>query len=291
MLPLGDFKITRIEEMALAEPTALFAEWTPEIGKQNPWFDQRYYDEEAQTFVISVHSWLVKTPNQTILIDTSGGNGKERPASPRFANLNTPFLERLQAAGATPEDVDLVLLTHLHVDHVGWNTRLVDGRWVPTFPNATYVMPWVEVEWRDPKRGAADKPPATHFTFNDSIQPILDSGKAKLVEGNETVADGVDLMPIPGHAPGQMAVRLRSRGEEALFIADAMHQPIQVHYPEWNSKFCEDQELARKTRATLLAYCADHNSLICPGHFGAPYCGYVRRSGSGYVFVPSEQTP
>ncbi len=291
MISVGDFRITRIEEVVLAEPAALFTEWTPEIGKQNPWFDKRYYDAATQTFVISVHSWLVKSPRQTILVDTSGGNDKERPASPRFAHLKTPFLERLKAAGASPEDIDLVLLTHLHVDHVGWNTRLVDGRWVPTFPNAAYVMPRIEVEWRDPKRGAADKPPATHFTFKDSIQPILDAGKARLVEGNETIAEGIDLMPIPGHAPGQMAVRLRSQGKEALFIADAMHQPIQVHYPEWNSKFCEDQELARKTRKTLLDYCADHNSLICPGHFGAPYCGTVRRSGSGFVFVPSEQVP
>ena len=291
MLSVGDFKVTRIEDLVLAEPTALFAEWTPAIGEQHRWFDKRYYDAAAQTFTISVHSWLVKTPNQTILIDTSGGNDKDRPTSPRFANLKTPFLERLRAAGVTPEEVDLVLLTHLHVDHVGWNTRLIDGRWVPTFPNAIYVMPRIEVEWRDPKRGAADKPPAAHFTFNDSIQPILDSGKARLVEGNETIAEGIDLMPLPGHAPGQMAVRLRSGGKEALFIADAMHQPIQVCYPEWNSKFCEDQVLARTTRKRLLAYCADYDSLICPGHFGAPYCGYVRRGGDGFIFVPSEQTP
>ncbi|MFI5011580.1 MAG: MBL fold metallo-hydrolase [Hyphomicrobiales bacterium] len=292
MLRIGDCTIERIEETVLAEPSSIFVEWNAEIARENgAWLTPAYYDPAGDAFITSIHSWLVKTPRHTILIDCCGGNGKSRPLSPRFDHLDRPFLERLKAAGAEPGDVDIVINTHLHVDHVGWNTRLLDGQWVPTFANATYWLPRVEREFRDPKMGAAGKPPASHLIFLDSVQPILDSGKAKLVEGNEAVADGVDLMPIPGHAPGQMAVRLTAGGEEALFIADVMHQPIQIYYPHWNSRYCEDQELARRTRRQVLDYCVAHDSIILPGHFGAPHCGRVIRKGDGFAFAASATTP
>jgi len=153
MLLLGDIEIRRIEETVLKEPTTLFAEWRKEIEDERPsWLASDFYLPAADAFVISIHSWLLRTKRQTILIDTCGGNAKERPASPRFHHLDTPYLERLRQAGVVPEKVDYVICTHLHVDHVGWNTRLVDGRWVPTFSNATYVLSRLECEARDPKR-------------------------------------------------------------------------------------------------------------------------------------------
>jgi glyoxylase-like metal-dependent hydrolase (beta-lactamase superfamily II) len=292
MIRIGDVEIRRIEEIVVLEPSSVFAEWRKEMAHEyRAWLGPNFYDQDSDAFVTSVHSWLVKTPEQTILIDTASGNGKERPLSPRFNNLSLPYLARLRAAGAAPEDIDLVILTHLHIDHVGWNTRRVDGRWVPTFPNATYMMSRAEREVRDPKLGASMKPQAANLPFIDSVQPVLDAGLAKIVEGNETIAEGIDLMPVPGHAPGMMAVRVRSRGKEALFIGDVMHQPVQVYRPEWNSKYCEDQDLARATRRKVLDYSAERGNLILPVHFGAPYCGRVTKRGVGYEFVPSETMP
>jgi len=288
MIKIGDIEIIRIEEMMLAEPLASFAGiGNEELLAQRSWHGPNFFNENEQSFVTSIHVWLVKTPKQIILVDTGGGNGKNRPLSPRFHMREVAFLKELSNHGVNPEDVNLVLLTHLHVDHVGWNTMLVDGKWVPTFPNATYVISAKEIEASDPKQGGASRPPGAQLPFIDSVQPIIDAGLVRLVEGNETITDGIDLMPIPGHSPGQIAVRIRSAGKEALFIADTMHQPIQVYYPAVNSKYCNDQELARQTRAKVLAYAADHQALILPGHFGKPYAGYVERNGSdGFIFVP-----
>ena len=127
--------------------------------------------------------------------------------------------------------------------------------------------------------------------YNDSVKPVLDAGLVRIVAGSENLAPGIDLMPTPGHAPGQMAVRLRSGGKEALFIADVMHNPIQISHPDWNSKYCENQDMAAETRARVLRHAAEHGSLILPGHFGEPHCGYVRQGAGGYVFEPSGELP
>ena len=145
MVRIGEIEVTRIEELNLTEPPIMFAEWRKEMAEDyRDWLLPDFYIPETDSFHVSIHSWLLKTPSHTIVIDTCGGNDKQRPASPRFHQLNTPYLERLKAAGVAPEDVDLVICTHFHVDHVGWNTRLVDGRWVPTFPKATYILSRIE---------------------------------------------------------------------------------------------------------------------------------------------------
>jgi glyoxylase-like metal-dependent hydrolase (beta-lactamase superfamily II) len=287
MLSIGNVEITRIEEVVLNEPTTLFADWNDSVlERQRDLMIPHCFNVKDHVFYASIHSYLINTLGQTILIDTCGGNDKPRPASPRFHMLNIPWLDRLKAAGATPEDIDTVICTHLHVDHVGWNTRLVDGEWVPTFPKAKYVFPRIEVERRDPKRGAADKPPATHHVFLDSVLPILEAGKAQLVEGTERWTDEIDFMPTPGHAPGQMAVRLRTGGEEVVFTADVMHQPVQVFNPTWSSKYCEDPVLATATRRRMFDYFAENKSLVFPAHFGFPHGGYISRRGGGYDFKP-----
>lgn len=291
MITIGDFQLSRVEEIVLDEETTLFEGWGEEaLARHQGWMAPNFYNEERKVFFSTIQCWVLKTPDKTIIIDTCGGNDKERPLSPRFDHLSLPFLERLADAGVKPEDVDIVILTHLHVDHVGWNTRLVDGKWVPTFPNAEYVISATELEVRDPKRGAASRPPASWNTFNDSVQPLLDAGKVRVVEGNETLMPGVKLVPIPGHAPGQMGVLVNSGGEEAFFIADVMHNPVQIYHPDWNSKYCENQPLARETRADVLKHAADNGTLLIPGHFGKPHCGYVRREGDGYRFEASSGT-
>jgi glyoxylase-like metal-dependent hydrolase (beta-lactamase superfamily II) len=292
MIKVGKAEISRIEEVVLDEQPSLFSGWTDEtLAKHRDLMVPNFYDPKAGAFRANIHSWLVKLGGKVILIDTCGGNFKDRPASPRFHQLNFPYLERLKAAGVTPADVDTVICTHLHIDHVGWNTHLVDGKWVPTFTNAKYIFPRIEVEWRDPKRGAKEKPPAVNLPFIDSVQPILDAGMATLVEGTERFGDEIDFMPTPGHAPGQMAVRLRSGGEEALFVADISHQPIQVYYPDWSSKYCEDPKLATQTRRRMFEYLADNKSLMLPGHYGPPHGGYIMRSGEGFELKLPDATP
>lgn len=293
MIKIGKYEIHRIEEVVLREKTALFADWNETaVDPIRDWFVGDYYSPESDSFTTSIHSWLIRGPDLTILIDTAGGNDKPRPASPRFDHAKTPFLANLASAGVQPDDVDYVLLTHLHIDHVGWNTKLVDGEWRPTFKNAVYVMSETELEWRDPEKGAKGKSADASLPFVDSVQPILDQAQVRIVKGDEKqFLPDIDFVPIPGHAPGMMAVRLQDQGDEALFIADVMHQPIQVYNPEWSSRYCEDQALASKTRADILAYAAETGCLVLPAHFGGSHCGYIDRDGEGYSYRPSKIAP
>jgi len=285
MFRFGEVEISVVPELMLREPTSLYPDFAPEVAQAElSWLAPHFYDPASQTFASSIHTYVLRFPDRLVIVDTGGGNAKDRPASPRFHQLNEPYLERLALAGVTPEAVDLVVLTHLHVDHVGWNTKLSDGRWVPTFPKARYVFSAIERDARDPARGGASKPTAYQDIFRDSVQPVIDSGQAWIVEGTETLAPRLDLMPIPGHAPGQMAVRIRSQGQEALLIGDVMHQPLQVSAPHWNSRYCEDQETARATRLKLLDYAAETGCAIFAGHFAHPHGGHVRRDGEGYRF-------
>jgi glyoxylase-like metal-dependent hydrolase (beta-lactamase superfamily II) len=243
------------------------------------------FDASEGAFVVSIHSWLVRTKRHTILIDACSGNHKDRPLSPRFHRLDTPFLSRLHAAGADPAEIDYVMCTHFHVDHVGWNTHLRDGRWVPTFPKAKYVFSRAERDRWDPQRGAANKPVGTHAVYLDSVLPVIEAGQDLMVEGEDEIAGCLRIMPTPGHTPGHVSIRLLSGGREGIFTGDVMHQPIQIYYPAWNSRYCEDQEAARRTRRRLLEHAAERDSLLMPTHFGAPHMGRVQRKGDGFTFT------
>lgn len=292
MIRIGDVVISRVEETLLREDTSLFAEWTPEMAPAyRELVKPGLYDTEAKAFIVSVHSWLVRANGKTIVIDTCGGNCKERPNSPRFHRFNFPFLDRLQAAGAAPQDVDYVICTHLHVDHVGWNTTLVDGEWVPTFPNATYIISRAENDACDASKTGHEVPAWLLGPYLDSVKPVIEAGQVKFVEGNEQLLDSVDLMPTPGHSPGQMAVRVCSGDDEALFVGDVTHQPLQVLNPAWNSKYCQNAAGARDTRMRVFEYCAERNCLMLPAHYARPHYGRVSRKGDSFTFLPGDVLP
>jgi glyoxylase-like metal-dependent hydrolase (beta-lactamase superfamily II) len=283
---IGDVTITRIEEQMGPGFAAemLLPDWDPEILKEpGAWLSPHYYEADTGRFITSIHSWLIKTPHHTILVDTCCGNAKNRPGFPRFHMLDTPWLDRLRAAGAAPEDIDYILCTHLHVDHVGWNTRLLDGRWVPTFPNAKYVMSRVDAEYFDPTRNPT-LPEGSIAVFNDSVLPVIESGQATLVEMNDAIGDLITISPAPGHSPGHIVLTLKSQGETAMFIGDVMHQPIQVYRPEWSSRFCFDPKQAAISRVAVLETCAELGCRMLPTHFGTPHLGWVRRQPSGFRF-------
>lgn len=274
-----------------AEPQAL----ERHLGRPEP----GSFDPTTGTLIQSIHTWLVRTPHHTILIDTATGNDKNRPDIPPLDRLNEPFLARLAAAGVTPEDVDFVLLTHVHADHVGWNTRLVDGRWMPTFPNATYIFSRVEQAYGeslapgaeatgaarpDPALGPVLRKPADHV-YDDSVRPVIDAGLAKLiaVDGGE-VMEGISFIPTPGHSIDHASIRLVSRGEQALFAGDVMHHPLQVYEPALNSCFCEFPEAALRSRAFVLEDAAESGATVFTTHFAQSSVGRLKRTGGRFAW-------
>lgn len=288
-LRVGDFKVLRVHEIELALRSTLLPDWRPGRAPMNSaGLAPDFYDLENDLFKLSIHSWLLRRGALRILIDTCAGNQKYRPAFKLLHELDTPWLSRLGQAGVLPEQVDFVVCTHFHVDHVGWNTRFVDHRWVPTFPNARYIFPRLEREALDPAFGIARAGSSEHAIYLDSILPVIEAGQAVFVEGGESLTPGVDLMPVPGHSKGQIAVRVRSRGDEAMFVGDVVHHPLQIDHPEWNSSRCEDPVMARDTRLRVLHHCARNASLLAPAHFARPHCGKVERDSSGFRFLPTE---
>jgi glyoxylase-like metal-dependent hydrolase (beta-lactamase superfamily II) len=227
-----------------------------------------------------VHSFVVETGDLTLLVDTGIGNDKPRDGGPPFHMLQTGFLEDLAAAGFKPEAVDLVLCTHLHVDHVGWNTRLLDGRWVPTFPRARYLV--VREEWT---HWAAQADEGARTIMADSVRPVLEAGLVDLVAPDHRISPELSLWPTPGHTPGHVSLHLSAGGREAVITGDLMHHPIQCAEPDWASRFCTDPEAARRTRRAFLARCAEQDLLVLGTHFHAETAGRVVRHGEAWRFT------
>jgi glyoxylase-like metal-dependent hydrolase (beta-lactamase superfamily II) len=251
------------------------------------WMVPVHYSPEEDRLVLSIHTWLIRTPRHTVLVDSCSGNDKNRPWNARFHRLNTPYLERLAAAGVRPEDVDIVLCTHLHTDHCGWNTRLENGRWVPTFPNAKYIFSRKEKERWDPAVAGAK---ARAELYADSVLPVIESGQAVLIEGTHAIDDALLIEPAPGHTPGHVWLKARHKGEEGVFCGDAIHHPVQVFEPRWGSYACDEPQLARETRRRLLEYCAEKQALLFPTHFATPHVAAILALGDRFVpaFVPGQ---
>jgi glyoxylase-like metal-dependent hydrolase (beta-lactamase superfamily II) len=276
---IGDVNITRVVEVEGPMPAAfLFSEATrARLEAHAHWLRPRFLNDDG--FLIgSIHAFVIESSGRRIVVDTCVGNDKQR-ANPHWSNLQGPFLRDLAEAGFPRETVDTVLCTHLHVDHVGWNTMLVDNRWVPTFPKARYLFSRAEWEyWRQiPDNADGD-------VIGDSVRPILEAGLADLIEPRHRITDEIWLEPTPGHTPGHASVHIRSRGAEAVITGDLMHHPVQCAEPQWQNKFDVDPDAARQTRRQFLARYADRPVLIFGTHFATPTAGKIVRSGDTWRF-------
>ncbi len=280
---VGPLEISRVEETRTQFDAGMFY---PDLARDTParyaWLAP-YFDMQAHSFPCIFQSFVVRHRKTTILIDTCFGNNKERPDFQLAHRLNNPYLDRLRAANCRPEDVDIVLCTHFHVDHVGWNTRLDNGRWVPTFPNARYIFSREEYSRYAPENRTGDPPPFLDI-FEDSVLPVIQSGQAEFISGEQAVHEFLTVFPAPGHTPGHIAIRAGRGQETGIFLGDVIHNPIQIAEPDLNSAFCEGGTQARITRRKLLEEAAERHQLLIPGHFCAPYIGRVKVAGNGFVF-------
>jgi glyoxylase-like metal-dependent hydrolase (beta-lactamase superfamily II) len=284
---VGDITVHRIEEWAgeFSPPQFLFPDYSTDVfNAKAPQIVPDYYHPGSNMIVGYVQSWLLEVGGQKILFDSCSGDGKPRPGIPIFSDLRTPYLTNLEKAGFRPEDIDIVVCSHLHIDHVGWNTRQVDGQWVPTFPNAKYLLPRIDRSYWDPALGYASEGgrAVNQNVFEDSVQPILDMARHELVEAGHLVADGLMLAAGPGHTPGHLFLRVQSAGERALFVGDIMHSPMQIYYPDWNSAFCEDGLAARKTRRAVIEEAAQTRALVFPAHFAGRHAVRIAERGTSF---------
>ncbi|MDE0800134.1 MAG: MBL fold metallo-hydrolase [Rhodospirillaceae bacterium] len=288
----GPFDIVRVVEMegAFRAPEFLFPEATEEaVRASKVATDPRFYNAETHKLVMSFHTLVIKTPRHNILVDTCIGNDKERPELLDWHQRTGPFLADLATAGVPAESIDFVLCTHLHADHVGWNTKLFDGRWVPTFPNAKYLMARTEVEHWNEVRKTSDKP-ANHRSWDDSVQPILDAGQALVIDSDYEIEHGIHLIPAPGHTPGNVILHVSDGKERAYLIGDTIHHPLQIEHPDWSSSFCSDPNLSRVTRKEFLNTVAETDSLVMPAHFGTPTAVRITGDSTGYNFETVEKS-
>ena len=277
MYKLGELEIHRAieSEVPIFDTFTFFPDATREVVEANKdWLMPRYIDPETIEVILCIQSYVIKTSHHTILVDTCVGNHKSRPARPSWHMQNAPFIEELARVGVHPEEVDFVLCTHLHVDHVGWNTKLLDGRWVPTFPNAKYIFSRNEFELWAARYEKGETVPVP-LVYEDSVLPIVEAGQAIIVEDTHQIDDGMWLEPSPGHTPGHVMLNLKSGEETALMSGDVIHHPLQLIRPQWSSRACEDPHLSAVSRTKMLERVADTNTLLCPAHFGSPTMGHV----------------
>ncbi|HEY7852428.1 MAG TPA: MBL fold metallo-hydrolase [Caulobacteraceae bacterium] len=278
---VGAVKITRIVEMEMpisySAEHPFLADATPQALRKMAWLYPHFVNEQDQ-MLLSIHALLVEAPGLKLVVDTCVGNDKARKFLGGKA-LTTPFLEHLAQAGWTREGVDAVVCTHLHVDHVGWNTMLEDGRWVPTFPKARYLIGRRELEhWR----GVPDE--EQQSILGDSVQPIFDAGLAELVEMDHCISPEVRLLPSPGHTPGHVSVAIESEGQRAVITGDMTHHPCQLGHPDWSPIFDSDPKASAEMRAGLFAQWADEDILVIGTHYAAPTAGHVKREGAAFRF-------
>jgi glyoxylase-like metal-dependent hydrolase (beta-lactamase superfamily II) len=277
---VGRVTITKVvESETVVELASILPRATAESLLAIPWLRPHFVTPDGRG-IISVHALVVETPTKRIIVDTCNGNGKNRLPWQMITNLQTSFLLDLEAAGFPPDSFDVVLCTHLHMDHVGWNTMQSGSKWVPTFPQARYLLNETECRyWAAPAHlpeefGWAE---VQRLSFEDSVKPIFDAGLVDLVEGGHRVCEEVTLVPTPGHSPGHVSVRICSDGQEALITGDMAHHPSQLAHPDWGTNIDFDGVQAMRTRQHIFADAADRSYPIIGTHWAGVTAGRVRR--------------
>jgi len=278
---VGDLTIHRIieQETTFLQAQDMLPDLTLDMLAENrAWMKQAGAIDDTDTLILCFQSYIVQTPHHTVLIDSCIGNDKPRPGRPHW-NMKTDdsYMRALAAAGFSVADIDFVMCTHLHVDHVGWNTRLDNGRWVPTFPKARYVFAKSEYDYWLDMNAKTEVPP-----FVDSVLPVVEAKKADIVSNDFVLGDHARILPTPGHTPGHVAFTFGRGKDDVVFAGDLMHTPLQTRYPELSPKFDVDPKLAGATRRNFLQRYCDTNTLCCTAHFPSPSAGKIRRRGDGF---------
>ena len=279
----GSIEIVRVIDMTDSRYTAsmIYPEAeADEIRLLSRKLGPSHIDPDDLALLLSFHAFIIKTSKLTILLDTCIGNHKVRSEWPAWNNRNGPFLENLDKQGLVPEDIDLVMCTHLHADHIGWNTRLVNGQWVPTFPNAQYLFSKREYKFWKEYYGK-NNDPVLYNSHVDSILPVVESGQAVLIDCPYEAATGIHLQPAYGHTPGNMILEVGEGTKiHAVLCGDVMHHPVQLSHPEWSTIFCEDPAMSREARLCLLRRFANTGTFLLPAHFQSPAYGPIERDGT-----------
>ncbi|MFK7914385.1 MAG: MBL fold metallo-hydrolase [Pseudomonadales bacterium] len=282
---VGEVKITQIVELTFQGLDAFLPDATPDAVLPIDWLQPDFITPEG-VLKFSIHALVVETPTRRIIVDTCVGNDKDRAAFPDWHQLQTAFLTDLNAAGYPRESIDTVLCTHLHLDHVGWNTMLVDGRWVPTFPNADYLLERVEYNYVNDEAESDTVEPwlrdMNRAVMADSIRPVEAAGLSKVVANDHRICDEVRLIPTPGHTIGHVSVLIRSAGESALITGDFTHHPCQLAHPEWSVTTDYDAAESQQTRLSTFSEYADTPTLVIGTHWPEPTAGYIVRDGGTY---------
>lgn len=275
---VGRVKITNVLEIGATGGTRfILPQATPQEAQKMPWLVPHYANAEGR-LRLNVQSWIVETPTNRIIVDTCIGNDKTNRSVPAWNGLSKPFLNDLAAAGYPADTIDTVICTHLHIDHVGWNTKLVDGKWVPTFTNARYLFGKTEYDhW------AAHSPEGEHkAVFEDSVQPIVDAGYADLIGSDHRIGDEVSLIATPGHSPGHMSILVTSAGQQALLTGDVAHHPCQMAHLDWSSTADSDPVQSIEARKMLFSRFADTPTLVFGGHYDP---GHIVRDGDAFRLI------
>jgi glyoxylase-like metal-dependent hydrolase (beta-lactamase superfamily II) len=279
-ITIGDLVIHRIieDESAFSPALEFLPGLTPErLAENREWLAPAALDSENK-LILCFQSYVIRTPHHTVIVDTCIGNDKDRAARPRWHRKNDDtWMRGLAAAGLTVDDIDVVMCTHLHVDHVGWNTKLVDGRWVPTFPKARYIFSKRELDYWNEQHAKTPIAP-----IEDSVLPIVAAGRADLVTSDHAVDDYIRMMPTPGHTPDHFAVRVGRGRDDAVITGDLMHSPLQARYPELSMRADTDQMQSAQTRRSFLERYCDTDTLCCTIHFPPPSSGLIKRWGDGF---------
>ena len=275
---LGDVSVTRVEDFVwTVGHDFLFPQLTAkDFAPHGEWMQPRFLTAHLEMH-LAMQTFVVRTPHHTILVDTCIGNGKERPIDAMHM-LDTDFLEKLAAQGVRPEDVDYVFCTHFHSDHIGWNTRLSDGKWVPTFPKARYLFHRPEFEHY--ANLSDENQPGS---FRDSVLPVVEAGQADLVDGDHAIGDHLLLEPTPGHTAGHCSVRLSGGDRTAFITGDMLHTPAQIPEPQWVTQVCFDKPQAIATRRAFNDRYAGSDTLILGTHFAAPTAFRIEGNASGFM--------